>query len=86
MFEALIAAFIALIAACFFANFATTGLALPVILAGLVVPSMPPGGAVIAMGTLGANIMPHNLYLHSGLVKDRAEGLDRTNGAKVENF
>uniref|UniRef100_A0A1B6CW20 Protein Malvolio n=1 Tax=Clastoptera arizonana TaxID=38151 RepID=A0A1B6CW20_9HEMI len=34
-----------------------------------------------AVGIVGAVIMPHNLYLHSGLVKSRA--IDRTNKAKV---
>ena len=36
---------------------------------------------VQAIGTLGAVIMPHNLYLHSGLVKSRA--IDRNNPCKL---
>jgi manganese transport protein len=36
----------------------------------------------IAMGILGATVMPHNLYLHSALVQSRA--VDRSNQAKRE--
>ncbi|MGO8470178.1 divalent metal cation transporter, partial [Rhizobium leguminosarum] len=28
----------------------------------------------LALGILGATVMPHNLYLHSGIVKTRAYG------------
>jgi len=46
------------------------------------IPSLPDGGALyIAIGILGATIMPHNLYLHSALVQTRrfsGEGQTRT--------
>ncbi len=36
------------------------------------VPSLPGDGALyLAIGILGATVMPHNLYLHSGLVQSR---------------
>ena len=38
---------------------------------GWVVPTMPPWALTQAVGTIGAVIMPHNLYLHSGLVLSR---------------
>ncbi|MBI2487286.1 MAG: Nramp family divalent metal transporter [Deltaproteobacteria bacterium] len=42
-------------------------------------PSLPDNGALyIAMGILGATVMPHNLYLHSSLVQTRRIGYDRT--------
>ena len=28
----------------------------------------------LALGILGATVMPHNLYLHSGIVQTRAYG------------
>jgi len=34
-------------------------------------PSLPPGSLSVATGILGATIMPHNLYLHSGLILTR---------------
>lgn len=36
------------------------------------VPVMPPGALYIAIGIIGATVMPHNLYLHSSLVQSRA--------------
>ncbi len=39
---------------------------------GGVVPSLPgPGALYLAIGILGATVMPHNLYLHSALVQSR---------------
>jgi manganese transport protein len=40
---------------------------------GSVVPSLPDAGAVaIAVGIVGATIMPHAIFLHSGLTQNRA--------------
>src|SRR5262245_46394479 len=42
------------------------------VLAGLTIPSVPDGEAFyIALGILGATVMPHNLYLHTALVQTR---------------
>lgn len=39
------------------------------------IPSLPgPGALYVAMGMLGATVMPHNLYLHSSLVQTRRIG------------
>jgi manganese transport protein len=46
----------------------------PAIVTGTLVPSLPPGALPIAMGMLGATVMPHNLYLHSSVVLDRRTG------------
>ena len=47
--------------------------------AGGLVPTLPDSGALfIAIGILGATVMPHNLYLHSALVQTRRVG--RTEG------
>jgi len=41
-------------------------------IAGGLVPSIPNSGALyIAIGIIGATVMPHNLYLHSALVQSR---------------
>ena len=41
-------------------------------IAGGLVPSLPDAGALyLAIGVLGATVMPHNLYLHSALVQSR---------------
>ncbi len=50
------------------------------VLAGLI-PSMPSDAALyIAIGIIGATVMPHNLYLHSSLVQTRK--FERTPEAK----
>jgi manganese transport protein len=36
------------------------------------VPRLEPGALFIAIGMIGATVMPHNLYLHSSLVQSRA--------------
>jgi manganese transport protein len=48
---------------------------------GLVVPSIPNAEAFyIALGILGATVMPHNLYLHTALVQTR--DIDKTSLGK----
>ncbi len=41
------------------------------ILHGLFVPSLPVGATLVAVGIIGATVMPHNLYLHSALIQSR---------------
>ncbi len=36
------------------------------------VPRLPDGALYVAIGIIGATVMPHNLYLHSALVQGRA--------------
>ena len=44
---------------------------------GVVVPGIPDGAALtIAVGIIGATVMPHALYLHSGLTQHRAPARD----------
>jgi manganese transport protein len=55
----------------------------PAVGVGLVVPSLPGAGALaIAVGILGATVMPHNLYLHSAIVQSRI--IERTEEGKKE--
>src|SRR5437764_2603626 len=39
-------------------------------------PTLPSGALFVAIGILGATVMPHNLYLHSALVQSRRIGGD----------
>jgi manganese transport protein len=42
---------------------------------GLIVPELPDAGALtLAVGIVGATIMPHAIFLHSGLTQNRAPG------------
>jgi NRAMP (natural resistance-associated macrophage protein)-like metal ion transporter len=56
---------------CFFINWGTSGADAAALVKGWVVPSMPAYALTQTVGTIGAVIMPHNLYLHSGLVLSR---------------
>ena len=53
---------------CFFVNWGASGTDAGQLLHGWLVPSLPSYAITQAVGTIGAVIMPHNLYLHSGLV------------------
>ncbi len=39
--------------------------------AGGLIPELPAGALYVALGIIGATVMPHNLYLHSALVQTR---------------
>lgn len=43
---------------------------------GLLVPSIPIGATLVAVGIIGATVMPHNLYLHSALIQTRVRPID----------
>jgi manganese transport protein len=46
---------------------------------GVFVPRLNPDSLLIAMGMLGATVMPHNLYLHSGVVLTRRQANPHAN-------
>ncbi len=68
--EALVVAAILTIAACFAVELWLVRPDWGGVAAGLR-PRLPPEAVYIAIGMLGATVMPHNLYLHSALVKTR---------------
>ena len=73
--EALVIVLVATVAVCFGAELFLARPALAGMLGGLL-PSAQilkdPGMLYIAIGILGATVMPHNLYLHSSIVQTRA--------------
>jgi manganese transport protein len=83
--EAFIVALLIVIAGCFAIELALSGPDIAAIGAGLV-PSAEiatnPAMLYIAIGILGATVMPHNLYLHSSIVQTRA--FDRSDAGKRE--
>ncbi len=48
----------------------------PQIARGLLIPSLPAGATLVAVGIIGATVMPHNLYLHSALIQTRVRKND----------
>jgi len=81
--EALVCILIATMTGCFFYNWGSSEVNTGQLLQGLVLPTLPSRAtqSMLAVGTIGAVIMPHNLYLHSGLVLSRK--IDRQSSAKV---
>lgn len=54
---------------------------------GMLVPTIPDAQAFyIALGILGATVMPHNLYLHTALVQTRDIGPDATSKRQAIRF
>ena len=73
--EAVILALVATIGLCFVIQIFLAKPDVMGIVSGLR-PSLPAGSLYIAIGILGATVMPHNLYLHSALVQTRRIGAD----------
>jgi manganese transport protein len=73
--EAVILALVATIGCCFLIQIFMARPDAMGIISG-VRPSLPPGALYVAIGILGATVMPHNLYLHSALVQTRRIGSD----------
>lgn len=74
--EAFIITLVAIIGGCFLVEMFFAKPALGEVVKGFA-PSLPGEGALfIAIGIIGATVMPHNLYLHSALVQTRKIGRD----------
>lgn len=73
MLESIILVFISIIGACFFIQIFLAKPDMMEVATGLV-PRINPESLYVAIGILGATVMPHNLYLHSSLVQTRRIG------------
>lgn len=71
--EAFVLCLVATIGACFFVEIWWAQPAVSEILTGLA-PRLNSESLYVAIGILGATVMPHNLYLHSALVQTRQIG------------
>ena len=77
--EALVIVLIGTIATCFGLELLFSRPDIPSVLSGFIPsPSVvtDPGKLFVAIGILGATVMPHNLYLHSSIVQTRRYPLD----------
>ncbi len=75
--EAVVISLISMIAAAFFWEVFLARPDWPGVAGGLI-PALPgPGALFVAIGMIGATVMPHNLYLHSALVQTRRVGSGR---------
>ncbi|HYL36371.1 MAG TPA: Nramp family divalent metal transporter [Bryobacteraceae bacterium] len=78
--EGFILSLIAIIASCFLVEISWAGWPALAPLAHGLAPHLTTGNLYLAIGILGATVMPHNLYLHSALVQTRRIGA--SNAAK----
>ena len=75
--EAIILTLVATVAVCFGIQIFVANPEWAGVLIGTFVPTIPNAEAFyIALGILGATVMPHNLYLHTALVQTRDIGAD----------
>jgi manganese transport protein len=84
--EAFIIALIAIIGVCFWIEMMYVQPPMGEIVKGFV-PHIPNKAALyIAIGIIGATVMPHNLYLHSALVQTRKIGSDKASILKTIKY
>jgi manganese transport protein len=73
--ELIIGSLVAAIALCYLVEMVIAPVDWAAVGWGSVVPRLPDAGAVtLAVGIVGATIMPHAIFLHSGLTQNRAPG------------
>ena len=89
LIEAIVIAMIVVIGACFTYEIVMSHPDFHAVAGGLVPSSQiltDPTMLYVAIGILGATVMPHNLYLHSAVVQTRAFGLDHTGKREAIRF
>jgi manganese transport protein len=85
--ELVIGGLVAVIGACYLAELFIAPPQWGQALAGAVVPRLPDAGAVtLAAGIVGATVMPHAIYLHSGLTQARTLPLDDRERAALVRY
>ena len=85
--ELVIGALVAVIALCYLVEMFIAPVAWGQAALGAVVPSMPNAAALtISVGIIGATVMPHAVYLHSGLTQHRAPGANVSERRKLLRF
>jgi manganese transport protein len=83
--EAVILALVATIGGCFLVQIFLAKPDLAGVVSGLR-PTLPSGSLYVAIGILGATVMPHNLYLHSALVQTRRIGSDARSKSAASRY
>jgi manganese transport protein len=85
--ELIIGALVAVIGLCYLAEMLIAPIGWGAAAEGLTQPSLPDAAALtIAVGIIGATVMPHAIYLHSGLTQNRAPATSAPERRKVLRF
>ncbi|CAO3627971.1 unnamed protein product [Cunninghamella echinulata] len=78
---------IAIMIICFWVEMISSHPDVESIVKGMIIPSIPSNAAVQAVGMIGCLLMPHDMYLHSALVRSRNLGKQPSEKKKTEaNF
>ena len=85
--EVVIGALVAIIALSYVAELVVAPVDWAATLRHSILPSLPDGGAVvIAVGIVGATVMPHAIYLHSGLTQGRSTPRDQSGRRRLVRY
>ena len=85
--ELVIGALVGVIGLCYLAEMLIAPVDWAGALAGMTSPALPDSAALtIAVGIIGATVMPHAIYLHSGLTQGRAEVHSEAERRRVLRF
>ncbi len=84
-FEAFILSLVFTVGLCFVYELFLAAPSVPLIFNGFV-PTLPPEALYVAIGIIGATVMPHNLYLHSALVQTRSFASDTEGKRSAARF
>jgi manganese transport protein len=85
--EIVIACFVGVIGAGYLIELVVTPPVWGAALHGLLVPGLPDAGALtLAVGIVGATVMPHAIYLHSGLTQGRVRPRDAAERGRLIRF
>ncbi|WP_330646977.1 Nramp family divalent metal transporter (plasmid) [Thioclava litoralis] len=85
--ELIIGAFVGIIGLCYLAEVLIAPIDWSATARGLVTPDMPDSAALaIAVGIIGATVMPHAIYLHSGLTQNRTQVTDIKHKRRLVRF
>ena len=84
--ERMIVVFLAIIAACYVVELFLVDAAWGTATPHWVVPSLDGASILVALGMLGAIVMPHNIYVHSNVIQSRDWDLTPERRRRVMNF
>ncbi|MDP4034279.1 MAG: Nramp family divalent metal transporter [Pseudorhodobacter sp.] len=85
--ELIIGALVAVIGLCYFIEMFIAPIAWGEAALGMVLPQIPDAAALtISVGIIGATVMPHAIYLHSGLTQNRAPVRNEAARRKLVRF
>lgn len=84
--EVAIIAFVATIGMAYVYELALAGPDWPAVAYHVVTPELNSGSVLIAVGILGATVMPHNVFLHSSLVQSRVNNGNGFSTKKLHRF